>query len=414
MEEDIDMEQIKKWTKPSLELPQPLKGNESGTFVGKTVNQRMPEIAIKMKDEAFFDEPTNERIQELIDSLPNGKIIPIDDAFAPDNQAWEEFVQPYLGQTWLEVPWFFAETYFYRRILAETGYYQSIDNYLVDPFSTQKLNGLIDALPVFDELANLFDQELSKEKILRTLLVLNLWGNKADLSFFPAAGSGQKIEVDPDQMEAKIVVNHLNPLMHFFKEGKKKRIDIILDNVGVELISDIVLAYWMVKANFADQVVLHHKIHPTFVSDATVKDTRELIYQLGKKDERANLFVTELFDFVEQEKIILMDHEYWTSPNPFWEMPQQLNDYYLESNLIISKGDANYRRVLGDLHWEYDTKMEEVLNYCPVPLLTIRICKSEEMIGLKKGQAEVLASIDSKWLYNAQWGIMMFNNPQQK
>lgn len=33
--------------------------------------------------------------------------------------------------------------------------------------------------------------------------------------------------------------------------------------------------------------------------------------------------------------------------------------------LLISKGDANYRRLLGDLHWPYDTAPKAVLEYLP-------------------------------------------------
>lgn len=405
---------MKEWTKPELTLPLPLKGNETGTFAGNTVRKRMPAIGRKMMADAFFDGPTEERLREVFDGMPEGKIEMIDDPFAPDHKAWERYTEPFVGQSWLDVPWFFAETYFYRRILAETGYYHGGENYHVDPYSTQKLNGMLDAMPVFDELVKVFDQGLSRAQVLRTLLVLNLWGNKADLSIFPASGGNEQVELNAEEMEAKIVVNHLNALMKFFKAGKKKRIDIVLDNVGVELVADLVLAFWLVKADFAEQVVLHHKIHPTFVSDATVRDTRETTYQLGKKDEVANAFVLELFDFVEAERIVLMDHEYWTSCLPMWEMPSEVKDYFLESDLIITKGDANYRRLLGDLHWEYDADVRQVMNYSPVPVLAIRINKSEVAIGLKPGQADALGSIDENWLTNGQWGMLMFYDPNEK
>ena len=404
---------MKEWTKPGLALPAALKGNETGTFVGHTVRVRMPSIGRKMMEDAFFDEATNERLRMLFDEMPEGKIELIDDAFAPDSKAWGRYAEPFVGQTWLDVPWLFAETYFYRRILAETGYYLGGENYHVDPYATQKMNGMLDAMPVFDELVKVFDQEMNREQMLRTLLVLNLWGNKADLSIFPSSGGNEQVNLDAEQMEAKIVVNHLNALMRFFKTGKKKRIDIVLDNVGVELVADLVLAFWLVKADFAEQVVLHHKIHPTFVSDATVRDTRETTYQLGKKDEAANAFVLELFDFVEAERIVLMDHEFWTSPLALWEMPSELKDYFRDSDLLISKGDANYRRLLGDLHWDFETDVQEVMCYSPVPVLAIRINKSEEAIGLKPGQADALGTIDEDWLVNGQWGMLMFYDPEE-
>ena len=41
---------------------------------------------------------------------------------------------------------------------------------------------------------------------------------------------------------------------------------------------------------------------------------------------------------------------FYTGPAPFWEMPASLMLAHAAAALVITKGDANYRRLLGDLH----------------------------------------------------------------
>lgn len=47
--------------------------------------------------------------------------------------------------------------------------------------------------------------------------------------------------------------------------------------------------------------------------------------------------------------------------SPGWEMPLSLAELLSEQDLMIGKGDANYRRLVGDLHWPYETPLNQVL-----------------------------------------------------
>jgi hypothetical protein len=42
---------------------------------------------------------------------------------APDVAFWNRELAAYQGRTWLEVPWYFAEAYFYRRLLEAVRYF---------------------------------------------------------------------------------------------------------------------------------------------------------------------------------------------------------------------------------------------------------------------------------------------------
>ncbi len=75
----------------------------------------MANIGRRMMEEAYFDLATEDRLNSLIRSLPNGKIKHLDDSLAPDSEMWEKYISPYLDETWLTVPWFFAETYLLQK-----------------------------------------------------------------------------------------------------------------------------------------------------------------------------------------------------------------------------------------------------------------------------------------------------------
>ena len=54
--------------------------------------------------------------------------------------------------------------------------------------------------------------------------------------------------------------------------SKPRRVDIVVDNAGYELVSDFLLGHTLIQLEIADQIVFHTKGHPTFVSDATTED----------------------------------------------------------------------------------------------------------------------------------------------
>merc|ERR1711924_409643 len=67
---------------------------------------------------------------------------------------------------------------------------------------------------------------------------------------------------------------------------------------------------------------------------------------------------------------------YWAMPYALWDVPETLYDHLRDSSsLIVVKGDANYRRALGDQPWPLDAPFAEVCSYAPAPLLCLRTLK---------------------------------------
>ena len=95
-------------------------------------------------------------------------------------------------------------------------------------------------------------------------------------------------------------------------------------------------------------------------------------------------------------------------------MPDSLRHDLARSSLIISKGDANYRRLLGDLHWPYTTPFADIVCYSPASLLALRALKSEVAAGLKHDQVDQLDELDSEWLTTGRWGVIQFFNKEEQ
>jgi Damage-control phosphatase ARMT1-like domain len=127
---------------PKLPLPLPLIGAEAGSFTEFTVTQRMPAIARRVIAENSFSTAINNSLEQLATELPAGYIQPLVDDTGADFVKWNKYLQPYLGQRWVDIPWFFVETYFYRLILNITNYFPPGEGQGVDPFALQKRQGL--------------------------------------------------------------------------------------------------------------------------------------------------------------------------------------------------------------------------------------------------------------------------------
>ena len=70
------------------------------------------------------------------------------------------------------------------------------------------------------------------------------------------------------------------------------------------------------------------------------------------------------------------------------------------------KGDANYRRLLGDAHWPPTTSFAQATGYFPAPLVALRTLKAEIIVGLRSGEAERLQTEDPAWLVNGKRGVV--------
>lgn len=236
-------------------------------------------------------------------------------------------------------------------------------------------------------------EELEKsERLLFTeICEICLWGNATDLSLLTSLTYEdiQKLQGAEARKasEKNILVNDLPAVykvLNKAREGNKKqvrRVDIVLDNAGFELYVDLILAGYLLSAGLADQIVLHPKSIPWFVSDVLPADFGALLDALadpqkfyttpsekdildGKKLEAlSEKEVSELSflfqhwsNFHQEGQLIIRPNLFWTSAASYWRLPAVRTALYndlKESELVIFKGDLNYRKLTGDVKTIY-------------------------------------------------------------
>ncbi len=395
---------------PGLPLPDPICSDVPGTWAYSTTTIRMPDIARRTLAETDFSPETIARVNDLIAAIPAEPLRLLRQE-APDAALWASAIEPYLGQNWLEPPWFFVETYFYRRLLEATGYYEPGAGAGRDPFAYQKKQGLLATRPminaVSERLAVWVDQGW-REQNLAALVAINLWGNRADLSLWPVdAGEDQPLQKDWHGAEEQTLVDDTPLVVRHLQSHKEAQIDFIVDNAGLELVTDLALADYLLASGAAERVTLHLKMHPTFVSDAMITDVQETVrFLAAEENDAAAAFGKRLLSYLAGSRLCLRDHPFWTSPFPFWQLPDDLWQDLSQSQLIISKGDANYRRLHGDAHWPFTTPFEYVVRYFPAPMVALRTLKGEHVVGLSEQQVERLQKQDPGWLIDGKRGVI--------
>lgn len=416
---------------PRLPVPDYLRGQEPDTFANYTVMVRMPEIVRRCLAENDWPQESRLALRLLLDEIPTAPLRPLEEPGAPDAALWESYLIPYLGQNWLQAPWFVVETYLFRRILQATGYYRTGLGQGIDPYVYQKRKGLAWVYEKLDALCCRFEGlpdpalapiEETQDR-LADLLRMGVWANQADLSMWPVEHPSTPDQPGSNALEQSLISDdepYASRFLHEAAQGMREiqpgqeeatnpRLDFILDNGGVELAQDLALIDFLLRRGLARRIVLHAKPYPTYVSDATIPDVLGMLdYLAAAPSLCVSNMAKRLDQALRNDQLQLATHYFWVSPLSGWEMPPDLLAELGRADLIISKGDANYRRWLGDRHWVATTPIRDIVCYIPAPWLALRVLKSEVIAGLKPGQAEAAHQQDPKWMYDGRWGLIQF------
>lgn len=312
------------------------------------------------------------------------------------------------GQPVLQAPWIYVEVYFYAQLLRESGFF----SHRLDPFASTKERSCLDALPAVAAIARFALEEtvqptqgrLSPSRdstVLHTLLMYSLWANRIDLSMWtPQQLQGHefqhRVEVQVEEETKNLLVDDSSLAIEFLLLQREvgtggQPLLIILDNAGMELCCDLMWTHAILSKGIVHQVILHAKKLPTFVSDATPRDV-ELTLQWMQAQEGKELqrVAKELVEFLEAGTLRVESDWFYNSPLLYQDMPVHIRDCFQEACLVLSKGDLNYRRLVGDAHWAVDTPFSFVVNYLPegTNLLALRTLKSCSLCGVDLEEAQ--------------------------
>lgn len=229
--------------------------------------------------------------------------------------------------------------------------------------------------------------EEAERMVFTEMCEICLWGNATDLSLFTNLSYDdiQKLQGSKARKEAEknIIANDLPSAFKALKNAQKhsgskdRRIDIILDNAGFELFVDLILSGYLLSANLATTIVLHPKSIPWFVSDVIPKDFSDLLNALAdpqsfystpsddeklggrepeqlsdKEVDELSFLFNQWSQFHAEGKLVIRPNRFWTEGGSYWRMPRtepSLFEDLKRSELVVFKGDLNYRKLTADV-----------------------------------------------------------------
>jgi uncharacterized protein with ATP-grasp and redox domains len=342
-------------------------------------------------------------LEALRAEILGGKIRALRES-TPDRTFWNQVSRPYIGRTWLDVPWYWAEAFMYRRILEATRYFTPGPWHRFDPYAaTKRTEWEPDAAPrsvdlVLGETPS--DAQVGFEKSLHA----SLWGNRTDLSYNVAAQVGRAARIEDER--ANLLVDDTGQVWDYLVQEQRQHLAIINDNVGTELLMDLALADFILSEGLATQVILHLKSQPFFVSDAMPKDIEAGLGALDRGGDAAHALSERVRSHLKDRRLELRTHWLYATSLFYFQLPDDLRAELASMDLVILKGDVNYRRLVGDVHWSPTTPFRWATAYFPAPLVALRTLKAEMIVGLGAGQAKQLAEQDPAWMVNGRRGLI--------
>lgn len=384
-------------------LPPFLMASEPGSFAEHTIKVRKPQIIADVLAHNPYPAEIVAALEGLRHEIAAGTVLPLAEA-SDDAALWRAAWEPWRGRAWSELPWFLAETYFYRRLLEAVGYFRPGPWRLADPFAAQKTEVLATGLQALAGLLGNLDDRAGDEATTHWWLYRSLWGNRVDLSNRATlAAHADTPEHDP----AALLVDHGGLVWDLLQSGRIRRLDLVTDNSGLELLSDLGLVDALLERGLVQHVRLHLKPQPYFVSDAMIGDYERTIAALQSSAEAALQRIGARLDgSMRRGALSLATHPFWATHLFFSQLPSALRGELAGADLLVLKGDVNYRRLLEDRHWPPTTRLEEVTQFMPTSTLSLRTLKAEIMVGLAEGQAERLDREDPTWRINGRRGLV--------
>jgi len=376
--------------------PPELLNSDPHGFAWGVWHIRTPRLIAQIRDAHPYGPAQRQALDDLLREISAGVMRPLS-PHAHDHAAWSAWGAGHFGRPWLEAPFLWSESYFYRRLLDATGFFGPGPWRWVDPFGYLKAAELSDPalepdLAALDDLERLPAGEQRQAKLLASL-----WGNRADLGF--------RIGASPGLPATDRLIADDSPGL-WAALGPGARVVLVTDNAGRELLADLVLADHLLHHGLAGAVTLHVKPWPYYVSDAVAADVVTCLRRLAGTLRSPRGAAARVHSATADGRLRLGTHEFYCAPWDYRRMPADLAGDFARATLTILKGDLNYRRLVGDRAWPADTPFAEVVSYFPGPVAVLRTLKSDVVTGLSPATAAGLDATGRPWRTDGNHGLI--------
>lgn len=376
--------------------------------------------------------------------LANAVLEPIPRDGRPDIEAYEEEFKTLQDLRWQAAPWLYTECYMYRFIhtffTLSTPFWHSFDMFAVSKRASLvgSKKGTIELVKRFGAVLQALlekqavDEETQKA-IFEEMIQISLWGNATDLSLLTSLSveelNSRQGKAVRDSNKENIVVDDTDQvwslLSRLRSQGSPRDIHIVLDNAGFELLTDLVFASYLLESGYAKKVVLHGKRMPWFVSDVNLEDLKYLIEGFANGTIYSDIDPTDKADLhkageywrslIQSGRIEFRAELFWTTQHPFGRMPivePALFEDLADADLVIYKGDLNYRKLTYDGMWPHSTPFHKALG--PLALkhdgqgvrtLVLRTAKADVCVGLIPGQDK---DFEEGWTRYGKYAVISY------
>ena len=362
------------------------------------MQERVPRIARDVLDHNPGYPPIiRDAVERLARQIEADEVIPAPRAPAPDVRAWYEAHAEHEGETWLHAEWFYAELAFYRELSSACRFWETGRN----PFGPAKREELEGDRPWARLESALAAANGDRARRMGALLLASLWGNRVDLSYAVAAGRSDHHEHDLLADDRAAAVTLLT--------RERAHVHLIADNAGTELALDLAVVAAVLEDPLS-RVTVHLKMQPMFVSDAMPSDFFGLLQRMHDRSPVIRSLAEQLASDFASGRLVLAPDPFWSGPRFLWEAPAHVTDAFKGATAVVLKGDANYRRLIGDAPWPPSTPLATAAAYMPAPVICLRTMKSDAVVGLAPGVAEALDAKEPRWRIDGQRAVLQTRN----
>ncbi|KAM7540426.1 hypothetical protein Aperf_G00000030114 [Anoplocephala perfoliata] len=435
-----------------FDLP-PMLNSTNSEFALATIKDRLPIILVKALDDLLrfkkeYGNPQTDfedvktaisEIAKLRYELMTNKSFAIlsPDSKADDIGVYNNAIQNYneANLAWFTAPWLFVECYMYRRlfnIVCNCGLSS------LDIFHERKVSSFTNSLPSLVSMCELLENAISSNhpesplEDLKLFLSCSLWSNEFDLSL-QAGEVHSYVDIGASQLKADInskitnqmVVNDLDQVVaHWPPKDSPRTVVLVMDNASPEMFADLVLSEFLLSAGLVERVVFMPKCIPWFVSDVTGRDFEWLLKGTlpGSCEhlEKIRPWLERWSQRFSNGSFVTEVHEFWTLPFGYNEMECRAPNLYHQltngCNVVIFKGDLNYRKLLEDRSWAPDSEEVKLKAFkrcfpqkekeCGSLMMALRVSKSDVAVGLTPERLQEVRACDPQWWIKGLYGFI--------
>jgi uncharacterized protein with ATP-grasp and redox domains len=383
--------------------PAEIGSDRPGSYPLRVLTQRHPTIIERVRAAHPYGPRQLAALGALHAEITEGTVQPLPEG-AYDKAAWDTWGAPHFGRPWTATPFLWAEGYFYAKLLTAVDYWGPAPWTGVDPFARMKAADLDSAefaadLAALDHPAEPPATHGGSGERTAALLLGAVWGNQSDLGFLISEegrpGADSHLLAD----DTARVIDAL---------GSARRIAVLADNTGRELLADLVLLDHLLCGGSVQEIDLLLKPHPYFISDAILPDLLAVLDALAAGPAGARTLARRLDAAMRAGRLTPTTHWFCGVPYSYDRMPDDLRTDLAGCDLVLSKGDLNYRRLAGDRYWPGSTPFATAVDYFPAPVAALRTVKSDVALGLPGGRLSTLDAAEPDWRVSGRYAMVQF------